>query len=393
MSERGPSKLAAGRRYVLTQLARGDWPRSAFYWFYFSALGALLPYWPLYLRSRGFGPRALGDLMALFALSRIVAPYVGGWLSDRFGHRLTVVRGGALLALVCFLLIEYARGFVAVAAVMVSFSFFWYATLPPVEASTLAFHGDRYGRIRLWGSLGFIVVVLGLGPILDRLGASVTVPVIALLLFGLWLATLGLAPLAQPTAGLAPAPIRRGLAPFLVACFLMQVSYGPYYTFYSVYLAHYGYDKAVIGALWALGVVCEVVVFWQAGRFFARFREWRLFAFTFGLAVVRWLVIASFPRSWPALALAQTFHAFTFGLYHALAVRLVSRYASPGAKARAQAFYGSAAGAGAAVGAAMSGYLWASVGRQGMFLCAAAVAAAGFAVIMAGLRARERETF
>ncbi len=395
MLERGPLKPAPliARTRALSRLAHGDWPRSAFYWFYFSALGALLPYWPLYLRSRGFGPRALGDLMALFALSRIVAPYVGGWLSDRFGHRLTVVRGGALLALVCFLLILHAQGFTAVAAVMVSFSFFWYATLPPVEASTLAFHGDRYGRIRLWGSLGFIVVVLGLGPILDRLGAPVTVPVIAILLFGLWLATLRLAPLAQRAAPLAPAPIRRGLAPFLLACFLMQVSYGPYYTFYSVYLTHYGYDKAAIGALWALGVVCEVVVFWQAGRFFARFREWRLFAFTFALAVVRWLVIACFPRSWPILALAQTFHAFTFGLYHALAVRLVSRYAGPGAKARAQAFYGSAAGAGAALGAAMSGYLWASVGPEGMFLCAAVMAAAGFAVIVAGLKARERETF
>ncbi len=394
MLERGPSTLGPPdrRNRIVTWLARGDWPRSAFYWFYFSALGALLPYWPLYLRSRGFGPRALGDLMALFALSRIVAPYIGGWLSDRFGQRLTVVRGGALLAFVCFLFIVYAHGFVAFAAVMVSFSFFWYATLPPVEASTLAFHGDRYGRIRLWGSIGFIVVVLGLGPILDRLGAQVTVPVIAILLFGLWLATLGLAPLGAPPTGLAPAPIRRGLAPFLVACFLMQVSYGPYYTFYSIYLAHYGYDKATIGALWALGVVCEVVVFWQAGRFFARFGEWRLFAFTFGLAVVRWLVIAGFPRSWPALALAQTFHAFTFGLYHALAVRLVSRYAGPGAKARAQAYYGSAAGAGAAVGAATSGYLWAAVGPRGMFLSAAAVAGAGFLVIMARMKTREQET-
>lgn len=395
MPERGRSRPAAlaVRDKVLRRLARGDWPRSAFYWFYFSALGVLLPYWPLYLRARGFGPRALGDLMALFALSRIVAPYVGGWLSDRFGHRLTVVRGAALLAFVCFLLILYAQGFAAVAAVMVSFSFFWYATLPPVEASTLAFHGDRYGRIRLWGSLGFIVAVLGLGPILDRLGAPVTVPAIAILLFGLWLATLRLAPLAQPVAPLTSAPIRRGLAPFLLACFLMQVSYGPYYTFYSVYLTHYGYDKAAIGALWALGVVCEVMVFWQAGRFFARFREWPLFAFTFALAVVRWLVIAAFPRSWPMLALAQTFHAFTFGLYHALAVRLVSHYAGPGAKARAQAFYGSAAGAGAALGAAMSGYLWASVGPEGMFLCAAMAAAAGFAVIVVGLKARARETF
>jgi PPP family 3-phenylpropionic acid transporter len=361
--------------------ARGDWPRSAFYAFYFSALGVLLPYWPLYLRTRGFGPRALGDLMALLALSRVVAPYVGGALSDRLGHRMTGVRGGALLALACFLTIPYAHDFMSMAAVMMAFSFFWYATLPPVEASTLAFHGDRYGRIRLWGSIGFIVAVLGLGPVLDRFGAATVVPVIAMLLFGLWLSTLGLSPLALPVGSGLRRPIQRGLAPFLVACFLMQVSYGPYYTFYSLYLAHYGYNKAAIGALWALGVICEVLVFWQAGRFFAHFRESRLLAFTFALAVVRWILIALFPRSWPLLVLAQTFHAFTFGLYHAVAVRLVSRFAGPGAKARAQAIYGTAAGAGAAVGAAMSGYLWVALGREGMFLVAAAVAAVGFAII------------
>lgn len=361
---------------------RRDWPRSAFYGFYFSALGALLPYWPLYLRLRGFGPQALGDLMALFALSRVLAPYVGGALSDRLGHRMTAVRGGALLALAGFLTIPYAHGFLAMAAAMMAFSFFWYATLPPIEASTLAFHGDRYGRVRLWGSIGFIIAVLGLGPLLDRLGAATVVPVIALLLFGLWLATLGLSPCTPPVTSAAPRPIRRGLLPFLVACFLMQVSYGPYYTFYSLYLAHYGYDNAAIGALWALGVICEVLVFWQAGRFFAHFRESRLLAFTFALAVVRWILIALFPRSWPLLALAQTFHAVTFGLYHAIAVRLVSRFAGPGAKARAQAIYGTAAGAGAAAGAAMSGYLWVALGREGMFLAAAVVAAAGLGVIL-----------
>ena len=319
--------------------------------------------------------------MALLALSRVIAPYVGGALSDYFGHRMTAVRGGAILAFACFLTIPWAHGFVAMAAVMMAFSFFWYATLPPVEASTLAFHGDRYGRIRLWGSIGFIIVVLGLGPVLDRFGAATVVPVIAMLLFGLWLATLGLAPFAAPAASGARRPIQRGLLPFLAACFLMQVSYGPYYTFYSLYLAHYGYSTAAIGALWALGVICEVLVFWQAGRFFAHFRESRLLAFTFALAVVRWVLIALFPRSWPLLALAQTFHAFTFGLYHAVAVRLVSRFAAPGAKARAQAIYGTAAGAGAAVGAAMSGYLWVALGREGMFLAAAAVAAVGFAII------------
>jgi len=370
---------------------RTDWPRSAFYWFYFSALGALVPYWPLYLRAHGFGPRALGDLMALLALSRVAAPYAGGFLSDHFGHRVAIVRAAALLAFGVFLLMWVAHTFLEVGAVMMGFSFFWYATLPPLEASTLAFHGDRYGHVRLWGSIGFIVVVLSLGPVLDRYGAAVVVPVIALLLLGLWLSTLGLPRLTKVTGETARLTVKAGLAPFLIACFLMQLSYGPYYTFYSVYLAHYGYSKAAIGGLWALGVVCEVLVFWQASRLFARFRERSLFGFTFALAILRWVMIALFPRSWPLLALAQVFHAFTFGLYHAVAVRLVGAYVGVGAKARAQAFYGSAAGAGAAAGAAISGYLWSSLGRQATFLCAAGVATLAFFVVILALPRPEQE--
>ncbi len=388
MTGAGEGGSAVGRHGP--QGSRFDGPRSAFYWFYFSALGALLPYWPLYLRARGFGPRALGDLMALLALSRIVAPHAGGYLSDRFGHKMAVVRVAALLALLLFLLIVVAHGFLAVGAVMMGFSFFWYATLPPLEASTLATHGDRYGRIRLWGSVGFIVVVLGLGPWLDRAGPAIVVPVIAVLLLGLWLTTLRLPPLA-PTA---PPPralsLKPGLAPFLGACFLMQVSFGPYYTFYSVYLAHYGYDKTTIGILWALGVICEILIFWQAPRLFARFRDRPLFAFAFALAVARWLAIALFPRSWPVLVVAQTFHAITFGLYHAVAVRLAAAYVGGAGRSRAQAFYGSAAGAGAAVGAALSGYLWAAVGPQGMFIAAALVAALAWVVVVAVLPAVER---
>ncbi|MHB8253254.1 MAG: MFS transporter [Acidiferrobacter sp.] len=367
---------------MTSRRARIDWPRSVFYGFYFSALGALVPYWPLYLRARGFGPQALGGLMALLALSRVAAPYAGGFLSDHWGHRVAIVRGAAFLAFCVFLFMAVAHTFLEVGAVMMGFSFFWYATLPPLEASTLAFHGDRYGRVRLWGSIGFIVVVLGLGPILDHYGAATVVPVIAVLLFGLWLATLGLPRLTPTTGETTRLTVKAGLTPFLIACFLMQVSYGPYYTFYSVYLAHYGYSKAAIGALWALGVICEVLVFWQAGRLFARFRDVPLFGFTFALAILRWVMIALFPRSWGLLALAQVFHAFTFGLYHAVAVRLVGRYVGAGAKARAQAFYGSAAGAGAAVGAALSGYLWSSIGREATFLCAAGVAAVALWVVI-----------
>ncbi len=362
--------------------ARIDWPRSSYYWWYFSVLGALVPYWPLYLEARGFGPRALGELMGVLAVTRVIAPQAGGFLSDHWGHRTAIVRVAAGLALLVFLAMTAARGFLAVALVMAGFSFFWYATLPPLEASTLARHGDRYGRVRLWGSVGFIVMVLALGPLWDRFGSAVLVPVIALALLALWFSTLALPPLAARPEPRAPFRVRPGLWPFLAACFLMQVSFGPYYTFYSVYLSHYGYDKTAIGALWALGVVCEILVFWQAPRLFARFRDHALFAWTFALAILRWILIAQAPRSGLVLLLAQILHAFTFGLYHAVAIRLAGGFTGAGMRARAQALYGSAAGAGAALGAVASGQLWPLVGGQATFLWAAAVAALALAVVI-----------
>ncbi len=358
-----------------------DWPRSLYYLAYFSAMGVLVPYWPLYLKLRGFGPQALGQLMALFALARVAAPYAGGFLVDHAGHRVAVVRISAFLAFAVFLAAPWAHGFGGEALVMVGFSFFWYATLPSLEASTLKAHGDHYGRVRLWGSIGFIVMVAALGPILGRYGVALTVPVLASLLCALWLATLAVPRVDGSPHETRPLSLKPGLAAFLLACFLMQVGYGPYYTFYTLYLERFRYSTLDIGLLWAFAVGCEVVLFWQADRLFARFREQTLFAATLALACVRWLLIALFPVDGTIIVIAQLFHAFTFGLYHAAAVRLAGHYAGPGSRARAQALYGSAAGAGAGIGALWSGYAWSDLGPRGMFLAAGGIAGGAFLLV------------
>lgn len=360
-----------------------DWPRSLFYLAYFSAMGVLVPYWPLYLHLRGFGAQAIGQLMALLALARVGAPYVGGFLVDHAGHRVAVVRISAFLAFAIFTTAPWVQGFAAEAAVMMGFSFFWYATLPSLEASTLAAHGTHYGRVRLWGSIGFIVMVAALGPVLGHHGVALIVPVLAVLLCALWLATLAVPRIEGPAHETRPLVLKPGLVVFLLACFLMQVSYGPYYTFYTLYLERFGYGTLEIGLLWAFAVACEVLLFWQADRLFARFREQTLFAATLALAFVRWILIALCARNVGFVITAQLLHAFTFGLYHAAAVRLAGHYAGPGSRARAQALYGSAAGAGAGIGALWSGYAWSDWGPRGMFLAAAAVA--GAACLMVGV--------
>ncbi|MDA8389568.1 MAG: MFS transporter [Gammaproteobacteria bacterium] len=359
-----------------------DWPRSLYYLAYFSAMGVLVPYWPLYLHLRGFGAQAIGQLMALLALARVAAPYAGGFLVDHAGHRVAVVRIAAFLAFSIFVTVPGAHSFAAEAWVMMGFSFFWYATLPSLEASTLRAHGIHYGRVRLWGSIGFIVMVAALGPVLGRYGVGLVVPVLAVLLCGLWLATLAVPRFDGAAHETRRLSLKPGLVVFLLACFLMQVSYGPYYTFYTLYLQRFRYTTFEIGLLWAFAVACEVVLFWQADRLFARFREQTLFTATLALAFGRWILIGMFPGDAGLIIAAQLLHAFTFGLYHAAAVRLAGHYAGPGSRARAQALYGSAAGAGAGIGALWSGYAWSDLGPRDMFLAAAVVAGVAFLLVV-----------
>ena len=241
------------------------WRLSGFYFFYFAFVGAMSPYWGLYLKSLDFGAFEIGVLMSLLQVMRIFAPNVWGWIADHRGKRVAIVQLAAVLSLAAYIGVFFGSGFLWLFAVMSLMSFFWSASLPLVEATTLSHLGDRtdkYGRIRLWGSVGFILAVVGLGYVLDRF------PVRSLLWAILGVMT-GLALFARhiPEARVIPhatddEPVwnivrRPEVATFLAASFLNAAAHGPYYTFYSIDLVEHGYAKSSVGWLWALGVVSE----------------------------------------------------------------------------------------------------------------------------------------
>jgi MFS transporter, PPP family, 3-phenylpropionic acid transporter len=128
------------------------WRLSAYYLFYFAALGALVPYWGLFLQSRGFDALAIGQLMATLTATKIVAPLLWGHLSDRSGRRMPLVRLATLLAILVFATVFVADGFWAMAAAMTLFSFFWNASLPQMEAVTFNHLGLRVVRYARSGS-------------------------------------------------------------------------------------------------------------------------------------------------------------------------------------------------------------------------------------------------
>ncbi|MEA3278522.1 MAG: MFS transporter [Pseudomonadota bacterium] len=363
------------------------WRLSSFYFFYFASLGALIPFWGLYLQDRGFSPLAIGQLMAILMATKIVAPNVWGWMADHTGSRMPMVRLASLLSLLIFTGIFAVQGFWGIALVMTLFSFFWNASLPQMEVVTFNHLGSRmrrYATIRLWGSIGFIVAVISLGAFLEQSGTGV-VPQLALALYtGIWLSSLLIPDSTQghfehQSASVVGLLKRPEIVAFLVSCALMQASHGAYYAFYSIYLTGAGYSSAAVGALWAWAVTVEVLVFLRMHRLLERFGARRVLLASLALAVLRWLLIGSFVDILAVQIVAQALHAATFGAFHASAIHLVHHYFTGRTQGRGQALYSSASfGAGGALGSLASGILWSSAGAAATFALSALAAAVGW---------------
>lgn len=343
------------------------WRLSAFYFCFFGLLGALFPYWSLYLKSLGFSAADIGLLLALPMATKIVAPNLWGWLADHTGKHLLIIRLGALLSCLCFAGIFISQQFWVVALVMVGYSFFWNAVLPQQEVITTRFlhrTPESYSRVRLWGSIGFIIFVLASGAWFDHYSID-GLPVIGFLL----LAGIFLTSLAVPTPDLRDqqhttrpflSVLRQPVVvAFFVAGMLMQFSHGIYYSFFSIYMENQEYSRGVIGILWSVGVVAEVVLFMVMHRLLPHFGVRWIMVACLLLATLRWLVIGYFPQQLPLLVIAQSLHAFTFGAYHAAGIDCIRRLFEVGNQGKAQALYSAfCLGFGGAVGSWLGGLVW-----------------------------------
>lgn len=370
------------------------WRLSGFYLFYFASLGALVPYWSVYLRSLDFSVAEIGELIAILMATKIIAPNVWGWIADNTGRRMAIVRLASLFSAIAFAGVFFGSSYWWLVGVMTVFSFFWNASLPQFEATTMNHLGEnthRYSSIRLWGSIGFILAVIFLGWLIEAQGASILPLVVSLLFFGIWLSSLVVPESAAGHLPLDQEPLRQVLSrpvvvSLLLVCFLMQASHGPYYAFFSIYLEDYGYSPSQIGQLWALGVAGEIGVFLMMTRLLPRFGPRRLLLVALGLTSLRWLLIAGFAGSVEIIIFAQILHAASFGLYHAVAIYLIHSLFTGAHQGRGQALYSSVSfGAGGAVGALVSGYLWIGIGPESMYLFAAALSLSAFVVAYRGI--------
>jgi len=371
------------------------WRLSGYYFFYFAFIGAFSPYFGLYLQSLSFSAWDIGLLMSQMQLMRLFGPYVWGTLADRAARRVPIVRLAAAASVLGFAVFFVASDFAALLLAMALMAFFWSAALPLVETITFDHLRDeaaRYSRIRLWGSVGFIVAVMATGALLDSWPLATLLWVCLAILAGI-LAFAALVPEAPVHCASADAlPVgeivrQPHVAALLAACFAMSAAHGALYVFYSIHLAEHGYGKTLIGSLWSLGVLAEIAVFIGMSRLLRRFSLRIILLACFAAAVIRFVLIGWGVESLALIVFAQLLHGLTFGAYHAAAIAAVNRWFPGRCQARGQALYSSLSfGAGGLLGGLFSGWSWDALGSAATYGASAAFALAGFGLVWGWMR-------
>lgn len=357
-----------------------------FFFGYFGWVGVFAPYASLYFAEKGMTAPQIGILMSLMQVMRIFGPNLWGWVADHSRQRVSVLRYTALAAVISFCGLFFGQGFAYFFFVMVMLNLFVSAQAPLSDAMVLsAMRGNltHYGKLRLWGSVGFIVAVAAAGPLMDWQGIGL-MPWIALFMLGLTL--VASCRLREPAHSSVPrdAPSaisllkRRDVAAFFLSTFMMIAAHAALYVFYSLYLERLGYSKTVIGMMWAIGVICEIAFFYYQAPIFRRFGVRNLMVASLVLAFARFLMIGYGAASLLVLLFAQVLHAATFGVHHSASIATLQRWFAGPLQARGQALYISISyGMGGTAGGLLMSACWDTFGAQAVYLVAALLALAG----------------
>jgi PPP family 3-phenylpropionic acid transporter len=370
-----------------------------FYAAFFTVIGIQLPFWPVWLAWKGMSPAEIGVLVALGVAAKVAGNPLAGHLADRMGERRRPMVAFAGCALVAFALFGLADGFWPIFAVTLLF----FMLLPPVmplgESLTMLAARDGaldYGRIRLWGSISFIVLAVVAGRVLVDEPPDVVywmvLGAVALTAFSCLLLP-DVRPDVRPERAGSMVmsflgPLRdRSFVLFLAAAAMIQGSHAVYYAFGTLHWQAAGYSDDVIGALWAEGVVAEIVLFAFGGPLVRRLGPARLIALGGIAGTVRWLVLGH-TDALPALICAQTLHAFTFGAAHLGAIHFIARAVPPTLSATAQSLYSAVVmGLGTGLMLLASGSLYAALAGAAYLPMAAAALIGG---LLAWMLARQR---
>jgi PPP family 3-phenylpropionic acid transporter len=355
------------------------------------AMGILVPFFPLWLEARQLNATQIGIVVAAPMLVRVIAAPIVARMADRADALRGTLIVACALSVAMYVAVGFARDFLTI-LVMVSIAGIF---LTPIGSLADAYtikgakqRGVQYGRVRLWGSVAFIVANLGAGLVLQVVAAQDMVWLIVMALGLMMLAGVALRPveITDAQAGDLPAtPIRFRWTPVFVCVVvgagLIQASHAIFYSFSSVHWTNSGLEGGAVGALWALGVAAEVLLFWFATRLFGKLPPTALIAFGAGGAVIRWVGMAFDPPV-GVLLLLQPLHALSFGATHLGSVQFVASVAPRGAAATVQGDLATIQSSIGGVCTMLAGVLYANTGQLSYGVMAA-LAGVGGALVLA----------
>jgi PPP family 3-phenylpropionic acid transporter len=360
------------------------WILAAQYFLYFGVMGAFLPFFNLYCYRIGFSGPQIGTLSALRSLVLILFSILWGWAADRFQARRSIYilcNFSSAFAWIFFLL---TADFGWMMIITVVYGIFYAPLIAFLETFAMALLGkerNRYGGLRVWGSLAFIAMVLSLGRIVESYGIRI---ILSLILAGSWIQALTALSFPRP-APLPPSSfivgLRHLLQPrvvvFWICGFLMLLSHGAYYAFYSIHLTNLGYSDFFIGASWAVAVSAEIAAMLCSERIFRRWNYETVLTFSFAAAALRWFGLWAIDSA-PGILLLQVTHALSYGTFHMASILYMDSLAPPEAKTIAQAANNAVSyGLGLMVGFTVSGFLYAQLGSAPLFAISGAMAVGG----------------
>lgn len=361
---------------------------AGFYFCYYAIVGAFMPYWNLYLEAQKFSHFEIGLLSTIAVITRFFAPFIWGWLSDYTGKRMLWIRIATCVEAMIWLTIFFIdKKFQSIAIIMLIFSFFQNAILAQFEGVTLFWLGEKrqelYGKVRKWGSIGFIVGVLLIGVLLewlaiDRLPLLLLCISVMAFVWSFLIKEPHHAPKAQKKLdSVLPILKRPWVYSFFIIEFILLFSHAPFYSFYTNYLHEYGFSSTKISVLWSVGVIAEIMMFACAHHLFKHY-SWRvLIGACLIFTSLRWIIIGLFPQSFVWQFAAQSIHAFSFGLFHLIAMQVIFQNFSQEQQGRGQALYSTMWGLGVASGSLLAGYYWELWTGQWIFIAAGIITLLG----------------
>jgi len=351
-----------------------------FYAAYFAAMGLILPFFPLYLDEKGFDAAMIGLMTGLIALAKVIAPpWIGHMLDGRSAastHRFIVI--ASCLAAGTAFLFGFSNNIALFAIIVLLFGIFWATILPLTDGLSITVsesEGADYGRLRVWGSIGFVITTLAGGMWLVGDYIDLFPIVLGILMLILVFAASGF-PMFKPMPKGTTEKIgfSKPFYTLLLIAFIMQLSHGAYYGFFSLYLAEAGYSGTQIGIYWVIGVGAEIVLMWYWSKSLQQAAPALVFTICLLLASLRWAGIA-FTTEPLLLTILQLLHAASFAAFHVTAIAWVKRLSPDSRHAAAQGLFSAAGfGLGSTIGIMGCGLIANAFGYATAFYLCAAIA-------------------